>query len=150
MTQRRMERMVSWKLLEIIRFRADAIDAAEEIQELRKEANANKALRSSLREEGAAKRVFEKVKTLHLQMEAGVDPAIRPQVYYTDIVRLLKMEDMWKHRKPPHTLSFDELHEASAQKPAAAETSTNGAAPQGIKDQRALSLTDSYELFVSR
>lgn len=34
---------------------------AEEIQELRKEAQANKALRASLREEGAAKRVFTKV-----------------------------------------------------------------------------------------
>lgn len=68
------------------------------------------------------------------------------KVYKQDVERLLKMEDMWKHRAPPHALLFDELKASAAQREA--EPSTSAAA--GIKDQRALSLSDSFELFVSR
>ncbi|ORY88224.1 hypothetical protein BCR35DRAFT_263546 [Leucosporidium creatinivorum] len=102
---------------------------ADEIQELRKEAAAIKELRATLVQEGAAKRVFDKV-------------------YTTDIHRLLKMEDMWRHRKPPHPLSFEQLETWALQQPAPA---VNGEAekPQGIKDQRKLSLEDSFELFLS-
>lgn len=130
---------------------ADSLSyTADEIQELRKEAEANKALRASLREEGAAKRVFEKVRCARRCYRRGSTDAKALQVYATDIARLLKMEDMWKHRKAPHVLSYDDLSTSVTQKTASAETSANGAAPQGIKDQRALSLTDSFELFVSR
>lgn len=58
------------------------------------------------------------------------------------------MEDMWRHRKPPHPLSFDEIETRVLQAPAAA-LEENGK-PQGIKDQRKLSLEDSFELFLSR
>ncbi|KAM0786804.1 hypothetical protein ACM66B_002237 [Microbotryomycetes sp. NB124-2] len=101
---------------------------ADEIQELRKEAAAVRQLRASLTEEGAAKRVFDKV-------------------YAADIQRLLKMEDMWKHRKPPHPLSFDSLQAESENKAGPSILASNGA--QGLKDQRALSLVDSFELFLS-
>lgn len=59
------------------------------------------------------------------------------------------MEDMWRHRKPPHPLSFDQLETSVLQQTAPA---VNGDAekPQGIKDQRKLSLEDSFELFLSR
>ncbi|KAK4052712.1 E1 ubiquitin-activating protein uba2 [Microbotryomycetes sp. JL201] len=101
---------------------------ADEIQELRKEAAAIRQLRASLTGEGAAKRVFEKV-------------------YSADIERLLKMEDMWKHRKPPHTLSFDTLQTESLKQAGPSIIAANGA--QGLKDQRSLSLVDSFELFLS-
>ncbi|SGZ23803.1 BQ5605_C023g09637 [Microbotryum silenes-dioicae] len=115
---------------------------AEEIQELRKEAAAIKQLRGSLAEAGAAKRVFDKV-------------------YSQDINRLLKMEDMWKHRKPPHPLSWDELSastststSSSTSADAATEstanpTKTNGSTGGLIKDQRTLTLRDSFNLFIS-
>ncbi|SCZ96750.1 BZ3500_MvSof-1268-A1-R1_Chr4-1g06683 [Microbotryum saponariae] len=115
---------------------------AEEIQELRKEAAAIKQLRGSLAEPGAAKRVFDKV-------------------YSQDINRLLKMEDMWKHRKPPHPLSWDELSASTststststsadaATESTATPSATNGSTGGLIKDQRTLSLRDSFNLFIS-
>lgn len=68
------------------------------------------------------------------------------KVYKQDIERLLKMEDMWKHRAPPHVLGYEQLAAEAAR--AGAQPSTSEQA--GIKDQRALSLTDSFELFMSR
>ncbi|KAK4700965.1 ubiquitin-like 1-activating enzyme E1 B, partial [Phenoliferia sp. Uapishka_3] len=100
---------------------------ADEIKELRKEAAAIQQLRATLTSEGAAQRVFEKV-------------------YTQDIERLLKMEDMWKHRKPPHPLSYSDLQLATEAQ--VAETSAAGAGA-GIKDQRSLSLADSFALFIS-
>ncbi|KAM0750516.1 hypothetical protein T439DRAFT_381188 [Meredithblackwellia eburnea MCA 4105] len=97
---------------------------ADEIKELRKEAAAIQLLRSTLTDDGAAKRVFDKV-------------------YTQDIERLLKMEDMWKHRNPPHPLSFEQLKTESSQ---TGEPSNTVA---GIKDQRPLSLVDSFNLFLS-
>ncbi|GAA5972717.1 hypothetical protein JCM21900_002363 [Sporobolomyces salmonicolor] len=99
----------------------------DEIQELRKEAAAVRELRAMLTQEGAPKRVFDKV-------------------YTSDIHRLLKMEDMWAHRNPPHPLSFEELQAAVAAKKAKA--SEGQEAPKGIKDQRKLEIEDSFELFV--
>ncbi|BGO95008.1 hypothetical protein NBRC10512_006528 [Rhodotorula toruloides] len=109
----------------------------EEIQELRKEARAIRELRAGLNLEGAAKRVFEKV-------------------YVGDIERLLKMEDMWAHRKAPHTLNWDELSSAPSTSSSAPSTSdasngttaANGKDEARIKDQRKLSIKDSFDLFV--
>lgn len=88
------------------------------------------------------------------------------QVYIADIERLLKMEDMWAHRKPPRPLSWDQL---SAPAAAAAEeeertpAAASGAAPTGngtakgvkskedearIDSQKKLSVRDSFALFV--
>ncbi|GAA5984580.1 hypothetical protein JCM10908_003409 [Rhodotorula pacifica] len=118
----------------------------DEIKELRKEANANRELRATLNAPGAAERIFKKV-------------------YIDDIARLLKMEDMWAHRKPPHTLDWQALSAAEASTSTSAGSSdaqTNGTNGAGaavvaaggekdqarIKDQRKLSLKDSFELFV--
>ncbi|GAA5865163.1 hypothetical protein JCM3774_002157 [Rhodotorula dairenensis] len=125
----------------------------DEIKELRKEANANRELRATLNAPGAAERIFKKV-------------------YQDDIARLLKMEDMWAHRKPPHTLDWDALSAAEASTSTTtavaddqvngggAPNASNGSGDGGraavaaekdearIKDQRKLSLKDSFELFV--
>lgn len=69
------------------------------------------------------------------------------------------MEDMWAHRKPPHTLDWEGLSSsaAGAGDDASKEvpSQTNGVAAATtekdqarIKDQRKLSLKDSFDLFV--
>ena len=110
------------------------------------------ALRSADRASEAPKLVFEKV-------------------FNTDIRNLLSMEDMWKHRAKPVPLDFDaikddrfELHGEKASKVALAingatsaiangtSPATNGASTSAsakLKDQRALSLRDSWEMFVA-
>ncbi|GAA6023410.1 hypothetical protein JCM11491_006462 [Sporobolomyces phaffii] len=100
----------------------------DEIQELRKEALAVRKLRATLSEPGAAKRIFEKV-------------------YQADIERLLLMTDMWNHRKPPHALSYDQLTK-SVQEGREERRGEPEVGASGIKDQRKLSLEDSFELFV--
>lgn len=67
------------------------------------------------------------------------------QIYKQDIERLLSMEDMWRHRKKPTPLEFDELEKAPS-------SSTNGgsSASNGIKDQRALDAKASFDLFMDR
>lgn len=69
------------------------------------------------------------------------------------------MEDMWAHRKPPHTLDWGELSSSAAGAGDDANkevpSQTNGVAAATtekdqarIKDQRKLSLKDSFDLFV--
>ena len=59
----------------------------EEIAELKKEAEALKAIKEAMGTPSFAEKVFEKV-------------------FNTDIHRLLSMQDMWKTRKPPVPLSY--------------------------------------------
>ncbi|GAA5945025.1 E1 ubiquitin-activating protein UBA2 [Sporobolomyces koalae] len=101
----------------------------DEIQELRKEALAVRELRSTLTREGAAQRIFEKV-------------------YQADIERLLLMTDMWNHRKPPHALSYEQLSSCASATTTTMTTVAEAAGTGTIKDQRQLSLQDSFDLFV--
>ncbi|GAA5866106.1 hypothetical protein JCM8547_000600 [Rhodosporidiobolus lusitaniae] len=114
---------------------------ADEIANLRAETAAVRQLRATLSvdPEGAAKRVFEKV-------------------YQADIERLLKMEDMWAHRRPPVPLSWKVLSQqassssSSSSDDATAATEAEKAAPEKkdearIKDQRKLEVKDSFALF---
>ncbi|GAA5825052.1 hypothetical protein JCM3770_004514 [Rhodotorula araucariae] len=115
----------------------------DEIQNLRQEAKAVRALRATLGLEGAARRVFDKV-------------------YIADIERLLQMEDMWAHRKPPRPLSWEELSapapdEAAAVPNGAAEKEDgadenemngNGTDEARINSQKKLTVRDSFALFV--
>jgi ubiquitin-like 1-activating enzyme E1 B len=109
----------------------------KEIESLRKEGLAIQELKSSLSKlspDDAAKRIFEKV-------------------FEKDIERLLEMSDMWNHRKPPHTLSFTQLSKALEEKRKNDDDSTMKKKDEGggegtIKDQRKLSLQDSFELFI--
>jgi ubiquitin-like 1-activating enzyme E1 B len=80
-------------------------------------------MRSTLAEPGAEQRVFDKV-------------------FKKDIERLLSMEDMWKHRKPPAPLSYAVLSQQAAQTP-----SSSAPTASGIKDQRELSLGDAFGMF---
>ena len=105
---------------------------------------------------------------------------LRGQVFHSDILNLLSMADMWRSRAPPIPLEFDAIRTGSfvLNRPAQngssaplAKERTNGkngsastgrmlngsssstattASSAGLKDQRALSLQDNLELFVSR
>lgn len=70
-------------------------DNAEEIANLRREAQALNEIRQSMGSPEFAQRVFEKVFT-------------------NDIDRLRGMEDMWRTREPPMPLYFEKLQEESA------------------------------------
>ena len=65
---------------------------ADELENLRKEAQALKRIRQSMDSDDFPKIVFDKVFT-------------------EDIERLRSMEDMWKSRKPPQALNYEELSE---------------------------------------
>ncbi|KAG2142954.1 hypothetical protein DEU56DRAFT_979414 [Suillus clintonianus] len=136
---------------------------AEEIAALRKEALAYRAVRSALRSaqtsEDVAQRVFKKV-------------------FHSDILNLLSMSDMWRARAAPTPLDFSAIQEGRffIQRPSSSSTTTgsaqiihfqpanghsNGKTPSasssssslngvsGLRDQRALSLHDTLELFIS-
>lgn len=68
---------------------------AEEIENLRREAQALKAIRESMGSPDFAKKVFDKV-------------------FKEDIERLRGMEDMWKTRRPPEPLNYETLEEQAA------------------------------------
>ncbi|KJA18252.1 hypothetical protein HYPSUDRAFT_205501 [Hypholoma sublateritium FD-334 SS-4] len=131
---------------------------AQEIATLRKEAQAftavRNALRSSENNHDAALLAFQKV-------------------FNADIKNLLIMADMWKSRSPPTPLDYSSILDgtfepsnsngniAPANAVASGSGSANGSAtsPNGpvngasntshLKDQRALTLKDNLELFIS-
>ncbi|KIY50229.1 hypothetical protein FISHEDRAFT_64888 [Fistulina hepatica ATCC 64428] len=119
---------------------------AQEIANLRKEAQAFSAVRQALRttnaQDSAAKMVFEKV-------------------FKTDVQNLLKMTDMWRSREPPVPLDFDAIMNGEFVFPAKQRSSgapavnghSNGIkvspSTDSLKDQRELSLKDNLSLFVS-
>ncbi|GJD04638.1 thiF family protein [Colletotrichum higginsianum] len=72
---------------------ADA-ENAQEIEELKKEAAALRAIRESLGTEAFPQLLFDKV-------------------FNTDIVRLASMEDMWKSRRKPEALDYKALSDQS-------------------------------------
>ncbi|KAL0470149.1 hypothetical protein QR685DRAFT_571313 [Neurospora intermedia] len=67
-------------------------DNAQEIEELKRESAALRKIRNSVGTEEFAQMLFEKV-------------------FKTDIERLRSMEDMWKTRKPPEPLNYNDLLE---------------------------------------
>ncbi|KAL1959145.1 hypothetical protein VTO42DRAFT_2932 [Malbranchea cinnamomea] len=93
-------------------------DNAKEIEELRKEAQALKEIRSSIGASDFAQKVFDKVFT-------------------SDIVRLRHMEDAWKSRKAPEPLSFASLNAEAQTVPG--EVS--------LDDQRVWSLAENLAVF---
>ena len=69
-------------------------DNAEEIENLRHEALALKKIRDSMGSDEFAQKVFDKV-------------------FKEDIERLQKMEDMWKMRRPPEAISYEQASSES-------------------------------------
>lgn len=99
---------------------ADSV-IAEEIANLRKEAQALKEIRQSMGSTEFSRKVFEKV-------------------FKEDIDRLRGMEDMWKSRKPPEPLDFDKLEEESS----SIETTVSN------NDQKVWSLAEDFVVFKYR
>ena len=95
--------------------------AAEEIANLRREAQALKEIRQSMTSSEFPRKVFEKV-------------------FRSDIDRLRGMEDMWKTRKPPEPLDFDKLEEESLS--AEATISSN--------DQKVWTTAEDFVVFKDR
>ncbi|KAL7750578.1 E1 ubiquitin-activating protein uba2 [Sorochytrium milnesiophthora] len=95
-------------------------DNAEEIAKLNAEATALKRLRSAVGTPEYAELVFTKI-------------------FKQDIERLLSMEDMWATRTPPTPLAWETLAGADAEHPEG-ETKVQ-------REQRALSLAESFQLF---
>ncbi|EKM77587.1 hypothetical protein AGABI1DRAFT_77081 [Agaricus bisporus var. burnettii JB137-S8] len=125
---------------------------ANEIETLRKEAQAFKAVRRDLR-------------TPSPNGSTDVAKAVFDKVFNADVRNLLIMADMWKNRQPPTPLDFDAImagtfvqHAPNAN----GVTTENGFVstpstdtPNGdsgqtmLKDQRKLSLRDNLDLFIS-
>ncbi|KAF9095607.1 E1 ubiquitin-activating protein uba2 [Mortierella sp. AD031] len=101
-------------------------ETAKELAALAQEAQALKAILASADTDGFAKRVFDKV-------------------FYTDIQRLRSMEDMWKSRKPPTPLKYDDIMNTTddLQKAMDATTLESGT----LKDQRVWTLRETVEVF---
>ncbi|KAI9755737.1 MAG: hypothetical protein M4579_004167 [Chaenotheca gracillima] len=91
---------------------------AKEIETLREEAHALKRIRKTMGSDDFPQAVFQKVFT-------------------EDITRLRTMEDMWKTRKPPEVLDFEDL----SGKASAIETSISR------QDQTSWSLEENYKVF---
>ena len=96
-------------------------DNAEEIENLRQEAQALKSIRASMGSDEFAKQVFDKV-------------------FKEDIDRLRGMEDMWKTRKPPTALQYDTFQDENA------TLSSNAAAVTAL-DQKAWDLQENFMVF---
>lgn len=101
-------------------------ESAQEVENLRAEAKRMKEIRNRLDSPEMSRIVFKKI-------------------YEEDIERLLKMDDMWKHRSAPTPLNYDEL--ASQQNPTKPEQKDSHV--NGLKDQQNLSLQECFQLFCS-
>lgn len=89
-----------------------------EVEELQRETEALKDIRSSLGSDEFSRKVFDKV-------------------FKDDIERLKKVEDLWKERQQPESLEFEKIKEDSASvDPAIAST-----------DQRVWTLVEDFTVF---
>ncbi len=91
---------------------------AEEVENLRREAQALKRIRESMGSDTFAKQVFDKV-------------------FKEDIDRLRGMEDMWKTRKAPQALDFDQLQ----------QDPSNTATSISSSDQQIWTLQENFAVF---
>ena len=94
---------------------------AKEIENLKQESHALHSIRQSMGSDDFARRIFDKV-------------------FKDDINRLRSMEDMWKTRKQPNALDYDEiLKGANEMKPSVAQ-----------QDQKAWTLVENFTVFCDR
>ncbi|KAJ3914748.1 hypothetical protein F5877DRAFT_49902 [Lentinula edodes] len=105
---------------------------AEEIANLRKEAESFAQVRAAIR---------SSTKT----PDADAVPAARmifDKIFNTDIKRLLSMSDMWNHRAKPVPLDFDRIMQ---------ETDVGNGEKESValKDQKKLTTKENLELFIS-
>ena len=94
---------------------------AKEIENLRQESQALNSIRQSMGSDDFSRRVFDKV-------------------FKDDINRLRSMEDMWKTRKQPNALDFDEILKwADKIEPSVAQ-----------QDQKAWTMAENFTVFCDR
>ncbi|KAL2146090.1 hypothetical protein VTI28DRAFT_5183 [Corynascus sepedonium] len=96
-------------------------DNAKEIEELKKESEALRRIRESVGSPEFHQMLFNKV-------------------FNTDIVRLRSMEDMWKTRRPPEPLDYEELLKKASEAMAAKEAVLKS-------DQKVWSLEENLVVF---
>ncbi|KAL2133413.1 hypothetical protein VTI74DRAFT_2414 [Chaetomium olivicolor] len=96
-------------------------DNAKEIEELKRESEALRAIRQSVGSPEFDQMLFDKV-------------------FNTDIVRLRSMEDMWKTRKPPEPLDYKTLLEKASEELAVREAVLKD-------DQKVWSLEENFVVF---
>lgn len=94
---------------------------AKEIENLREESQALNSIRQSMGSGGFARKVFAKVFT-------------------DDINRLRSMEDMWKSRKPPGALDFDDM----------SKRALNTSASIAQNDQKVWTEVENFAVFRDR
>jgi ubiquitin-like 1-activating enzyme E1 B len=94
-------------------------DNKDEITKLREESQALKKIRNSMGSRDFPRLVFEKV-------------------FKSDIERLRSMEDMWKTRKPPTPLEYDEI----------AKQGMDTGAIIAEQDQNVWNLAENYAVFI--
>ncbi|KAF9583516.1 E1 ubiquitin-activating protein uba2 [Lunasporangiospora selenospora] len=105
----------------------DDEETAKELAALAAESQALKEILASAGTSGFAQRVFDKV-------------------FYTDVQRLLRMEDMWKTRKAPVPLKYDQIIRRTEELPFAMGATTLDAT-SNLKDQRAWTLQETADVF---
>lgn len=94
---------------------------AKEIENLRQESQALNSIRQSMGSDDFARKVFDKVFT-------------------DDINRLRSMEDMWKSRKPPGVLDFDDM----------SKEASNVSVTIAQNDQKVWTKAENFAVFCDR
>ncbi len=102
--------------------RAGLIYVANEIENLKREAQALRRIRQARGSKEFPRRVFEKV-------------------YSEDIERLRGMEDLWKTRKPPTVLDYDSIER---------DASGIDASAAAKNDQGTWNLVENFAVFSDR
>ncbi|KAI7823790.1 hypothetical protein BC939DRAFT_397013 [Gamsiella multidivaricata] len=101
-------------------------ETAKELAALAAESQALKEILASANTDGFAQRVFDKV-------------------FYTDIQRLRSMEDMWKSRRAPTPLKYDEIMNETGDLPSAMDAASLESST--LKDQRVWTLRETVQVF---
>ncbi|KAF9983446.1 E1 ubiquitin-activating protein uba2 [Modicella reniformis] len=101
-------------------------ETTKELAALAAESQALKEILASSDTDGFAKRVFDKV-------------------YYMDILRLRSMEDMWKTRKAPTPLKYDDIFNQTEEVSNAMDTTPLEGST--LKDQRVWTLQETAQVF---
>ncbi|KAJ4480099.1 hypothetical protein J3R30DRAFT_3669821 [Lentinula aciculospora] len=150
-------------------------DAGEELDEAEKQGENAEEIANLRKEAQSFKKVRDAIRNLTLNSSPTESPAKQAflKIFKHDIERLLGMSDMWKHRAPPVSLDYEKIMdgtfwvgengEGGAQKNGnntngdlqpIASTSTSAAATTAsarvaLKDQKKLTLKENLELFIS-
>jgi len=102
--------------------------SVDEIENLKRETRVLKQIREAIGTPDYSQKVFRKVFT-------------------DDINRLLRMEDMWKTRKPPVPLRYEDIENLVTEGNSQLNYTENS---NTLKDQRVWSLAENFVVFLDR